>query len=78
MNFSLDGGAFFQPVDFQVNPSSGYRDTLGVRVVVESGKAHFAWVDFRNDSHMTGDIYRSLDMPLAYRREKTSHGGKNN
>ncbi|MFH1436819.1 MAG: sialidase family protein, partial [Pseudomonadota bacterium] len=57
MNFSLDGGAFFQPVDFQVNPSSGYRDTTGVRVAAESGRAHFAWVDFRNDSHMTGDIY---------------------
>lgn len=63
MNYSLDSGASFQPADFRVDHDPGNWDAVGVKVVVESSRAHFAWIDHRNGTHMNGDIYTATLRP---------------
>jgi hypothetical protein len=56
MNYSLDG-ATMQPADFRADHATGAWEAVDVRVVVESSRAHFIWVDYRNGTHVNGDIY---------------------
>ena len=57
MNFSIDTGTTFQPGDFRVDLASGSWDAMNCNVIIESSRAHFVWVDYRNGTHMNGDIY---------------------
>jgi hypothetical protein len=62
MNFSLDGGVTFQPVDWRVDTDTENRDSHQPIVEAADGRFHIVWLDYRNAPHYNGDVYYRLFM----------------
>ncbi len=63
-NFSLDGGATWQPQDYRLDSTAvpGSSDSVRPNVYVGGGAGHVVWVDYRAGTSGNGDIYyRRLD-----------------
>ncbi len=58
-NFSLDGGASFQPQDYRLDATAvpGSSDSISPQIYVGGGAAHVIWVDYRSSATGNGDIY---------------------
>jgi len=58
-NFSLDGGASFQPQDYRLDDTAvpGSSDSTNPEIYVGGGMAHVIWVDYRDSATGNGDIY---------------------
>ncbi len=63
LNFSMDWGATFQPVDWRVDTgTAGSYDSQLPEVEASPGRCHIVWMDYRNGTHFDGDIYYRLFM----------------
>ncbi|RLB55392.1 MAG: hypothetical protein DRJ42_06330 [Deltaproteobacteria bacterium] len=58
-NFSLDGGASFQPQDYRLDDTviPGSSDSISPQIYVGGGVVHAVWVDYRDSATGNGDIY---------------------
>jgi hypothetical protein len=58
VNFSLDGGEVFQPVDLRLDTdAAGAADSHDPRVAVTADRAVVVWVDHRAGAGTAGDLY---------------------
>ncbi|MDI7268771.1 MAG: sialidase family protein, partial [Myxococcota bacterium] len=58
LNYSLDGGATFQPVDLRLDTgTAGASDSHSPVAVMLAGRVHCFWVDHRSGTGANGDIY---------------------
>jgi len=65
LNYSLDAGLNFQPMDFLVNddPTLEY-DAQEPRAAAVTDRLHITWLDFRNSPYYNADVYyRVLLLP---------------